>query len=537
MYRNVVIVSLLSIAACCGASTNAPVSIRMASEPYVTNRIAAALVALATNKVFVTYDTNGHWYANSGSTRTEYWVGSNIVGGRISYSPDFCAIGYPPPTFTNVFYTGGAVDLGNGYTASWIPQIDATTIEKPTELLTYVWKQGTPQMFNTVLLPASGDEFTSGFAIISPEYQIYTNSITYYLPTNAVWSATDQANWIAGAGSNWVIQAILDPWWFYKRADLVSSAEYGADWEIHLNPLITPNPHEQYAMHDEVTNAAQAVVLSYLGVSNAWITVDFTNRTISVSVVGTDSTNTVAVGGNGSIDPAATNEIWQAVRENYAALTASVATKAPKEWGRFAPDGSANPDPDYMTWLNAPATIFASGCAWETYGTYAVLTAPGTVAFSGVCSNGCFRIGPDSTNYFGYATGGSVTVGAVADSIRVFNPGQTNGYAEINYAYSGGDFPVLWFTPSLAVDFTETQSVLWTDNLDGTATVTAPAQSGGGFFKATTSATFLNVFETTMPAHFRGGVFGATNDLPIIYDSVIEITSGGTTYRIPAQRK
>ena len=38
-----------------------------------------------------------------------------------------------------------------------------------------------------------------------------------------------------------------------------------------------------------------------------------------------------------------------------------------------------------------------------------------------------------------------------------------------------------------------------------------------------------------MPARFSGGVWAGTNALPVVYDSAISISSGGHTYRVPAQ--
>lgn len=277
-----------------------------------------------------------------------------------------------------------------------------------------------------------------------------------------------------------------------------------------------------------VAAATNDLVRRYLITSNAWITADFTNRTIAVSLVSSNGvTNVVSVGASNSIDPEATNLLWLA-------LSSGLSTKAPLAWGQYAPSGASNPDPSYMTLLDAPATVFASGCAFDTYGTYAVLTTPGTVAFS-TGSNGVCRIGPNSTNYFGYSTGNSVLVGAVPDSFVTYGAGTTNGYAEITYEYTGGDFPTLWFTPSLAVDFEIVTSAEWIDNLDGTATAFAAAHSATGFFKASTTTTIGYVFETSMPARFLGGVIGSTNALPVRYDSTISISSGGHTYRIPAQ--
>lgn len=283
------------------------------------------------------------------------------------------------------------------------------------------------------------------------------------------------------------------------------------------------------AARADVVSATNALVNVYLLGTNAWIEADWSNQTVRVSIVASNgTTNTVLVGdSSSSVDPAATNLLWQT-------LLVGLAGKADKAWGKYAPDGAANPDSAYMTWLSAPATVFASGASWTTYGAYAALSTSGTVAFESG-GDGALRIGPDSTNWFGYVAGDSVIVGAVPGGISVTAGGTEDGYAEIDFQYAGGDFPVLWFTPSLAVDFTELSGVAWVDNLDGTATVTAPATSEAGFYKATTSASWSSFFYASMPARLAGGVFGSTNVPPVVYDSVIQISSGGHTYRIPAQ--
>jgi len=279
-----------------------------------------------------------------------------------------------------------------------------------------------------------------------------------------------------------------------------------------------------------VHNATNALVQTYLLGSNAWMIVsNDVLRIWQISPTNSLQTNLLWQSGD-AFPPAATQTLWSAVLQ----LTQDLDAKGGRAWGNYAPDGSDNPDPAYMTFLNAPAAVFASGAQWSTYGTYAVLTATGTVAFASG-GDGQFRIGPNSTNWFGYVQGGSVTVGAVPDSLAVTGGGETGGYAEIVYAYSGGDFPALWFTPSLSLDFTEVSGAVWVDNLDGTATATAPAESAGGFWFATTTVTLDNYFKSTMPARLDGGVVGSTNALPVVYDSVITISAGGKNYRIPAQ--
>ena len=185
-----------------------------------------------------------------------------------------------------------------------------------------------------------------------------------------------------------------------------------------------------------------------------------------------------------------------------------------------------------MLWINRPATVWGAGFQWAVSGGHAVLTATGTVAFA-AGGSGEMRIGPgDGTNYFGFVTGGSVEVGASASGITV-----ADEVATIVYPYDSGDFPTLWFTPDLATPFETMDGVVWVDNEDGTATASAPATTERGFWRATTSATYAAEFKSTMPARFSGGVWGATNAVPVVYDSTITIESGGKSYRIPAEEQ
>lgn len=326
---------------------------------------------------------------------------------------------------------------------------------------------------------------------------------------------------------------IYDPLNYYENALFLGPLGFGQF--THEDPNY-PAGIDRFVLWSDLSTlpdialATNAIVQSYLLGSNAWMIVsNDVLRIWQISPTNSLQTNLLWQSGD-AFPPAATQTLWTAILQ----LTQDVDGKAPAAWGQYAPDGSANPDPAYMTFLNAPAAVFASGAQWSTYGTYAVLTATGTVAFASG-GDGQFRIGPNSTNWFGYSQGGSVTVGAVPDSLAVTGGGQTGGYAEIVYPYAGGDFPALWFTPSLALDFTEVIGAVWIDNLDGTATATAPAESSAGFWYATTDVTTDNYFVSTMPARLDGGVVGSTNALPVVYDSVITVTSGGKTYRIPAQ--
>lgn len=276
------------------------------------------------------------------------------------------------------------------------------------------------------------------------------------------------------------------------------------------------------ATDSDIAAATNALVQTYLLGTNAWMTISNQTLTISRAIDGVETSlwsSAESGGGGDTVDLAFTNALWSAL-----------AGKADKAWGQYAPDGSANPDPAYMTYLNSPATMHASGFRWATFGTFCVLAQSGTVAFESG-ADGEARWGLDlHTNYVAFVRGSNVVVGASAGGIAV-----ADGEATIVYAYAGGDFPVLWFSPSLDTPFTVQSGVVWVDNEDGTATVTAPAETPAGFWYASTTAQIDVVFDVRPPARLSGGVFGAPGALPVVYDSVIEIESGGKTYRIPAQ--
>lgn len=296
-----------------------------------------------------------------------------------------------------------------------------------------------------------------------------------------------------------------------------------ANWIWPDTPSVSP-----VIKRDELAAATNSAITSIFAIKNALLVVSNEVAMITTNGVPIWSSASSA----DSIPPSVTNELWisiAALQSTVSSLQSSLAGIS-RDWGSYAPDGSTNPDPDYMLYINRPATVWASGFQWATSGGHAVLTSTGMVAFA-VGDSGEMRIGPgDGTNYFGFVQGGSVEVGARAAGLSVVGE-----VATILYPHESGAFPVLWFTPDLAVPFEPIAGVVWVDNADGSATVTAPATTPRGFWRATTSATYTAEFRSTMPARFTGGVWGATNAVPVIYDSTIQISSGGKTYRIPAE--
>lgn len=313
--------------------------------------------------------------------------------------------------------------------------------------------------------------------------------------------------------------------WYLGRNGVGWNNILGDAWSVDWQSIIQRPELEETvaAIEGDVLAAVFSLTNALLVVSNNVATIETNGVPIWTSA-----------GGSGSVPPSVTNELWQsiaALQGTVSALQGTVAALS-HAWGEYAPDGSPNPDPDYMLWINRPATVWGAGFQWAVSGGHAVLTATGTVAFA-AGGSGEMRIGPgDGTNYFGFVTGGSVEVGASASGITV-----ADEVATIVYPYDSGDFPTLWFTPDLATPFETMDGVVWVDNEDGTATASAPATTERGFWRATTSATYAAEFKSTMPARFSGGVWGATNAVPVVYDSTITIESGGKSYRIPAEEQ
>jgi len=255
--------------------TNPPASIATALQPAATNgwtvsphlawitneTDAAALAALATNRVYTTWDTNGHWYVDSGGTRTEYWT-------TVQHLWKFEASGVSIPVLTYPLTECNS----NGWVVSFY-QGDTNAVSVNYFDGSLYWSLVNPpiDIYSPYIYLKDDDNVVQTNLVLTTFF--ITNSITRYLLespalTNETWGATEQTNWMSVAGTNWVVQSVLDPWWFYKRSDLVSSEEYGADWVIHLDPLITPDPHPQYVRSQSgtLTNATLAGTVTLNGI-------------------------------------------------------------------------------------------------------------------------------------------------------------------------------------------------------------------------------------------------------------------------------
>jgi hypothetical protein len=266
---------------------------------------------------------------------------------------------------------------------------------------------------------------------------------------------------------------------------------------------------------------AAGIVQTYLLHTNAWLSIS--NQTLTVYTVTNGITNAVWSSMQAPPPPD-----LSAVYAQIDALQSQIDEF--KAWGERTPYGEPNPE---------AAFLLSSGLQIGGSGAYGVFETSGATAFfSG--SDGIIRISPDivsPNNYWEIVSGGSVLVGAVAKSIALQNAGTQFGTVTIRYPYTSGDFPTMWFTPSLStVPFDLQDGVVWVDNGDGTATVTCPATTSAGFWRATSLSTFDFKIRTDMPHLFEGGIFGDPNGAPVIYNDNVTTTINGQSYTFPVRR-
>lgn len=275
----------------------------------------------------------------------------------------------------------------------------------------------------------------------------------------------------------------------------------------------------------ETHKAVDALPSSYVTSPTAWFNVD-KDKTLSWFNVSEDLRETNIVWQStalpkGTPDAASTNAIWNAIANTTA------------NWGNYAPDGTVNPEPDYMVYLNKPAVVIGSGIHFETSGAYSVMVTDGAVAFANNGEDGSVRFGLNSENYISIVQGGSVLVGAAANSI---NMDAENEIVTIEYPYEGGDYPILYFTPTLGTDFTLVENPTWVDLGNGFAQVSvSTANTTSGFFKAMTTAETSASFQVPIPSKFDGGVITSDPLDPIVFDTTLIIEQDGKRYRVPAQ--
>ena len=299
------------------------------------------------------------------------------------------------------------------------------------------------------------------------------------------------------------------------------------EWAKSETPPVMEESDPVYSA-DAPALASKAWVVATIGGTNTWMLI--AGDLLGVYREADGETNTLwessAISGEmADVALRATN--------NTARITALESRPDLTSWGDYAPDGSPNPSADEMVYLNRALTMMGSGFSWATSGAYAVLCQSGAVAFQ-METNGEIRIGLDvSTNYFGIVQGGAVTVGCRTDGISVSGSG-VDTVVSLTYAYVSGDFPTVWGRPSLQSGEWVELNPVWTTGGDGTAVAAVPGYPYR-FFMATSSRNMSPRFESNLPARFPAGVYGGLLSEPVRYDSVITVTSGGHTYRVPAE--
>lgn len=280
---------------------------------------------------------------------------------------------------------------------------------------------------------------------------------------------------------------------------------------------------DKVATKDDIQEATTAIFDAY-GTTDSHMEVRGSELAIK-SVAGPATTNTIW-----SIDASITNATQEisildtrmTAVENRADLTS---------WGDFAPDGTPNPDPLAMLYLNKPSTVYGSGFSWATSGSYAVLCQSGAVAFAGE-AGGEVRFGLDIyTNYLAWVRPSSIEVGARAETFAV-----AEGIATIEYAYAGGDYPTVWYCTDLTkMEWQEAANGSW-EYVPGAAYATFRYSVEGlnrCFFRATTSKAMGAHIRAPIPIKPEGGLMVGENT--IVPDSIITIEVNGKTYRILAQ--
>lgn len=275
----------------------------------------------------------------------------------------------------------------------------------------------------------------------------------------------------------------------------------------------------------EAHKAVDALPSSFVTSPTAWFSVD-EDKTLSWHNVSEDNTETNIVWQStalpkGTPDASATNALWKAISEVIS------------NWGNYAPDGTENPEPEYMVFVNRPSFVVGSGIHFETSGAYSVMVTEGAVAYANNGEDGSIRWGLNSTDYISIVQGGSVLVGAKANSI---NMDTENEICTIEYPYAGGDYPILYFAPTLANDFTIVESPVWVDLGNGFAQVSvSTANTDSGFFKAMTTAQTSSSFLVPIPSKLDGGLITDNPLEPVVFNSTIIIEQNGKRYRVPAQ--
>lgn len=215
-------------------------------------------------------------------------------------------------------------------------------------------------------------------------------------------------------------------------------------------------------------------------------------------------------------------EILHDVGASNETVLAAVDTKyAPRAWGAYTDKGTTNVIPNSVC-MTSPETYFAGGTEYQRVavgsGAICVLVDRGALTKT-TGEPGTFRFQDDGgTNYFGFSKSDSYTIGCRTDGISV----GTGNLITLRYdvIMAGTDVPVVYWKQSLG------DSTPWAqlNNVDGTVADGSPyavtwMQDGGsyyasincgdspqGFFTAETSVAGDVIWETNMKARLGGGI-------------------------------
>lgn len=198
-------------------------------------------------------------------------------------------------------------------------------------------------------------------------------------------------------------------------------------------------------------------------------------------------------------------------------VAARLASKADRNWGKYTSAGGEAPS--NTVYMTAPNTVFAGGLEYERVavgeGTICVLTTRGAPVWT-QGDEGTFKFQDDGgTNYFGFAKTDSYTIGANTDGITV-----QGGMVTMNYNITMSGRPCVWYKSSLSSGAWEqlnlpdgspvagaSHAVTWEANPDPGTQVCYinVGNAPSGFFRATVDVTGEAKFMTNMPADLSGG--------------------------------
>lgn len=198
-------------------------------------------------------------------------------------------------------------------------------------------------------------------------------------------------------------------------------------------------------------------------------------------------------------------------------VAARLASKADRDWGKYTSAGGDAPS--NTVYMTAPNTVFAGGLEYERVavgeGTIWVLTTRGAPVWT-QGDEGTFKFQDDGgTNYFGFAKTDSYTIGANTDGITV-----RGGMVTMNYNITMSGRPCVWYKSSLLSEAWEqlnlpdgspvagaSHAVTWEANPDpGTQVCYLNVGNAPfGFFRATVEVPGEAKFMTNMPADLSGG--------------------------------